>query len=231
MKIQKIHSNLWQFTNSMINCFLIDDNGLTLIDTGYPQHAKTILEGIQHVGKKATDIKRILVTHCHPDHAGGLREIKEATGAPALMHPADAAMVRAGKTIRPPLRKTPGLFNGLLYNLVVRGITHEIPAAAIEMEIGEGSSIAGLEAMEVIEAPGHCLGQVVFLYKEGNGILFAADSCCNVMGLRPSPHYENYEQGKQDLKKLAACSFDIICFGHGDPIEKRAAARLSRRFN
>ena len=56
-----------------VNAFLIDDGtALTLIDTGYGKDDVKILAAVQELGRSPGDIKNIVVTHCHPDHAGGL---------------------------------------------------------------------------------------------------------------------------------------------------------------
>lgn len=60
--------------------YLIEDpDGLTLIDASIPLSAPKIIKQIEGMGRKATDVKRILLTHAHPDHHGNLPKLKQAT--------------------------------------------------------------------------------------------------------------------------------------------------------
>jgi glyoxylase-like metal-dependent hydrolase (beta-lactamase superfamily II) len=42
--------------------------------------------------------------------------------------------------------------------------------------------------------------------------------------------YEDLEEGKRSLRKLAALDFDAAVFGHGSPIKSGAAQRFRRQF-
>jgi glyoxylase-like metal-dependent hydrolase (beta-lactamase superfamily II) len=64
------------------NVYLIDDpDGITLIDASIPPSGKKILKHIANLGRPASAIKRILITHAHPDHVGGLPELRRHTDA------------------------------------------------------------------------------------------------------------------------------------------------------
>ncbi len=52
-----------------------------LIDGGLPQSAKQIAANIETLGFKITDVKAILSSHPHPDHAGGIAELAKLSGA------------------------------------------------------------------------------------------------------------------------------------------------------
>src|SRR6185436_12053969 len=113
-----IVDGLWQINLGAVNAFLLDAGELTLIDTGLPESADKIRAAVESLGRTPSEIKHVIVTHCHPDHAGGLAAIKRLTTAPVYMHAADAAMVRQGDGKR-PLTPAPGLLRYLLFNLFV----------------------------------------------------------------------------------------------------------------
>jgi ribonuclease BN (tRNA processing enzyme) len=51
-------------------------------DAGVPGSAAKIVRAIESLGRTPADIRHIIVTHCHPDHAGSLAAIKRLTTAP-----------------------------------------------------------------------------------------------------------------------------------------------------
>jgi glyoxylase-like metal-dependent hydrolase (beta-lactamase superfamily II) len=211
-----------------VNAFLLDTgDGLALIDTGIPGSAPTIREALRALGKQPADIRHILVTHCHNDHAGSLAAIKRLTDAPATMHPLDAALVREGKTTR-PLKPAPGLLNAAICRFFLPGASQEIERAKIEYEAEDGATLAG--GLRAIHVPGHCAGQLAFLWPEQGGVLIAADAAANVFGLTLSPMYEDVDEGRRSLSKLAGLEFAVACFGHGKPILSEASQRFGEKW-
>jgi glyoxylase-like metal-dependent hydrolase (beta-lactamase superfamily II) len=83
--LEQILPSLYRVPLRAVNTFLIDlgDEDLVLVDAGTPGDAGRILDAVGELGRDPADVRHILVTHCHVDHAGGLVELKEATGAPA----------------------------------------------------------------------------------------------------------------------------------------------------
>jgi glyoxylase-like metal-dependent hydrolase (beta-lactamase superfamily II) len=53
---------------------LIDGEELAVIDTGMPKNAEKILDYVHRINQQASDISRILLTHCHIDHVGSAYE-------------------------------------------------------------------------------------------------------------------------------------------------------------
>ncbi|MDQ2693379.1 MAG: MBL fold metallo-hydrolase, partial [Chloroflexota bacterium] len=102
MAVQQVVPGLYLINLGFVNAYLLQGHqGLTLVDTGVPGSADKILEAVSDLGKQPGDVKQILITHLHGDHVGSLAALKQATGAPAYMHPADATLVRQGQISRP----------------------------------------------------------------------------------------------------------------------------------
>src|SRR5260370_14718819 len=115
MPLKPMAPGVYMIALGYVNAFLLEgDDGLVLIDTGVPGSAGKILAAAAELGKQPSDIRHILVTHCHADHSGSLAALKQATAAPAYMHPLDAAMVRQGPVMR-AMRPAPGLLAGLVH--------------------------------------------------------------------------------------------------------------------
>jgi glyoxylase-like metal-dependent hydrolase (beta-lactamase superfamily II) len=205
----------------IVNVFwIVDGNSVTLIDTGLAGSADKILRGIAACGRQPRDVRDILVTHCHRDHAGSLAALKQRTGATTYMHPLDAELVRQGRCMR-TLYPTPRFTARLMHRLLVgnaRPESFHVEPVQVDREIGDGEDLPLAGGIRAIHAPGHCAGQLAFLWQRHGGVLFAADSAANVRRLNLSPVYEEIELGRQSLTKLSALSFENTCFGHGRPI-------------
>ena len=100
--IEQVTDHVYLIDMEGMNVFLIAlPESLTLIDTSFPGTSARIFEAVMSIGRDTAEIRDILVTHCHPDHAGGLAELKQGTGATAWMHPDDAQLARKGEAFRP----------------------------------------------------------------------------------------------------------------------------------
>ena len=79
---------------------LVDDDGLTVIDAGLPRSEKKILAYVASLGKSASDVKRIILTHSDLDHVGALAALQKATGARTYASQIEADAIAAGKPSR-----------------------------------------------------------------------------------------------------------------------------------
>lgn len=230
MTIKHVAGNVYAVPLGGVNAFLIDGAALTLVDTGVPGSEEAILGAVRELGKQPGDVKHILVTHLHADHSGGLAALKRATGAPAYMHAADAAAVRAGQSMRPVhLRPNlPPQFAEMFANRPRTPI--QIEPAEIENEVADGETLPFAADLRAGHVPGHAAGQLAFLLPESGGVLFVADAAGNHFGLDYAPIYEDFELGQRSLAKLAALDFAIACFGHGEAITGNAGEQFRTKW-
>jgi glyoxylase-like metal-dependent hydrolase (beta-lactamase superfamily II) len=212
----------------MANAFLIEgDDGLTLIDAGYPGKEAAVFGAICGLGRSPDQLKHLLFTHGHPDHIGSAAAIVRETGARTYMHPLDIPMAESGGPFR-PLRAAPGLLRGVLCKLFYHPDQRLEPVAINQpLTAGEKLPIAG--GIEVIHTPGHCAGQVALLWRPGR-MLFAGDVCLNIMGLGDPVGFESLEEGRASQRKVASLSFVAARFGHGEPIARDASARFRSKW-
>ena len=61
---------------------LVESDSVILVDAGSRGSLPLIERGLQRIGSSVRDVQLIVVTHYHPDHAGGLASLARATGAP-----------------------------------------------------------------------------------------------------------------------------------------------------
>jgi glyoxylase-like metal-dependent hydrolase (beta-lactamase superfamily II) len=229
MAATQIVQGLYVIPVGPVNTFLLESSdGCTLIDSGLPGSADKILQAIGELGKQPRDIGHIVLTHAHPDHIGSFAAIKKATGADAYMHPVDAPIATSGRGFR-PMKAAPGLRTGILFRLFVRPVP-SVEAAPIEHRVEDGEQLSIAGGLTAIHVPGHCAGQLALLWSQNGGVLFAADTCSNMMGLGWSLGYEDFEEGKRSLKKLSTLDFRVACFGHGKAILQDAVGKFKEKW-
>jgi metallo-beta-lactamase class B len=92
-----IAGNLYSVGAIGITSYLITTpEGHFLLDGGFVETAPQIEHNIAELGFKLTDVKFLLNSHAHYDHAGGLAELKKVTGAKFLASEGDAPLLRSG---------------------------------------------------------------------------------------------------------------------------------------
>ncbi|HEY0738210.1 MAG TPA: MBL fold metallo-hydrolase [Herpetosiphonaceae bacterium] len=230
MPLKSIFPHVYVLPLRIVNVFLIEDGDqITVIDTGLKDSYQPILEAVRSLGKQPTDITNIVLTHCHPDHAGSVAALKEATNARTWMHRVDAEVVR-GNT--PMVRSTPapGILNQILYRLLIKNVPGEVPAAVIDCEVSDGDVLPIGGGLKAIHTPGHSMGHLAFLLQRDGGLLFAGDACSNMLGLGYSIVYDDFAEGCRSLARLAQVEASAICFGHGKAITGAGVQRFRRKW-
>ena len=101
----RIAGNLYYVGASDITSFLIaTPAGHIVLDGGFVETAPMILENIRRLGLRPEDVRILLNSHAHYDHAGGLAELKRATGAMLHASRPDAPLLARGGRRDPQFR-------------------------------------------------------------------------------------------------------------------------------
>lgn len=208
---------------------LVLPGSVTLIDAGFPGSAPLIEEALRALGRKVTDLRDVLVTHCHPDHAGGLAEIKRLTGATAWMHRLDADMVRRGLAFR-EYCPAPGEKNRVFVEEVVRNGPQTFEPAEVEHEVAPDEIIPVAGGITALYTPGHSAGHLCFLWPGDGGVLFTGDAANNVEGLNEPPIHEDRPLLLASLRRLGGLDFEVACFAHGEPILGEASRAFGKKW-
>jgi glyoxylase-like metal-dependent hydrolase (beta-lactamase superfamily II) len=223
--------SMGQSQGGNVHAFLLDDGekGLTLVDTLFSTDAHIILAQVESIGKKAQDIKHIILTHAHRSHLGGLAKLRELSGAEAYAHEWEADIISGDRRAQPasfmpqrPYRVYP-LQVGL--NL---DIARHVPIK-VDQYVHQGDRIGPLQ---VIFAPGHSPGHLAFYWPERR-LLITGDAVCTwpTFTLGWKGFTLNPKQFQQSLYRLAELDADVLCVGHGEPVKSGGAARLQAALN
>lgn len=93
----RIAGNLYYVGSRDVTSFLLTGPaGHVLLDGGYPGTAPMVLKNIARLGFRITDVKILLNSHGHFDHAGGLAALQQASGAQLWVSTGDADMLLSG---------------------------------------------------------------------------------------------------------------------------------------
>jgi metallo-beta-lactamase class B len=136
--------------------------GHVLIDGALPQSAPLIARHVEQLGFRMTDVKVILNSHAHSDHAGGIAELQKISGAKVIASNIAANVLRSGKADR---------------NDPQFGISHPFPGSGNVEALGERKSVVlGALQLNVIHTPGHTPGGTSWTWKSCE-----ADRCLSVV--------------------------------------------------
>jgi glyoxylase-like metal-dependent hydrolase (beta-lactamase superfamily II) len=169
MSTQQLAIGIWRVPTSRgdrDNAFLVDgDDGLTLVDVGWASAPSVLLGSLAELGRKLIDVRRILITHAHPDHVRGLAEFRRhVPDAHVLMHFDDAAWLRGGRVPR-------GGRHGALGDVLdAVPLLHWTPVEP-DGELIDGAVVDGSDGLRVIHTPGHSPGHVALLHEPTRTLL------------------------------------------------------------
>lgn len=212
----RIFPDIHRVDGVQCNVYLIEESdGLTVIDAGMPGADKRILAAIQQLGHTPRDVRRILITHQHVDHVGGLAALAKATGAETWAHPLDTPAIEG----RGP-RDLPSGAVGVAMRVL---FVSRLRPAAVNHAAREGDTLPAFASeggLRVVETFGHTVGHIS-LYLPARKLLFAGDAVMSRGGklvLPPRMLNTNSAMAMESMRKLATLDVEACLTGHGEPI-------------
>ena len=225
----RIHANTYLVGTCGISSILIvGDQGDILIDGGPEDAAELIADNIRALGVRLHDIRYILTSHEHFDHAGGIAKLQELTGASVITSAPAARVHRLGQ---------PGAGRP-----AVRGARSPSPARGSAGSSATASEVRlGNLMLTAIATPGHTPGALSWRWVSCDGgvcrTIVYADSLTPVSNdkYRFSDHPAYLAAFRASIAKIAASPCEILLTPHPSASDMpnrlgaRAAAARSQR--
>ena len=153
---------------------------------------------IDKLNELNTNLKYIVLTHCHSDHIAAVTDLQKVKGGEVLISEED------GKAVNNPIRNLAPFMGSKLEKIKV------------DRFLSEGDKIKlGNDEFEIIETPGHTKGGIC-IYSEKQKVLFSGDTIFKGTYGRTDLPSSSYQDMKNSIKKLMKLPDDINIYpGHG----------------
>jgi glyoxylase-like metal-dependent hydrolase (beta-lactamase superfamily II) len=231
------------FAVGRVNCYLIEDEPLTLVDTG-PNSGKALDELQSQLGERGhsiDDLDLVIVTHQHIDHLGLVEIVAQHSGAEVaaigvaaerMANFSEDAEAEDGFAVELMLRN--GIPENVAFALqsVSRSFRGWGSRAEVTQPLKDGEEIAFRDrTLEVLHRPGHSPSDTVFWDAERR-ILIAADHLIahissNPLITRPLDGSEQRTQALvtyiESMRATREMPAEIVLSGHGEPITDHVA--------
>lgn len=215
------------FNPGSINVYIIrDDEGYSIIDTGWdmPAAVESMKEQLAEAGIRYTDIRRVIVTHCHVDHLGMIGRFKKSHQAVIYMHENEIELTRL--RFNDGDQYIPMTDQFLLTHGVPRSeLTppeFQIPAIPdltdpdILLKGGEEIPI-GQYCLRVINTPGHTAGHIS-LYEPRSKFIISGDVLLPTIATNAAFHVQHIQNPLQkylnSILTLKELDIDLVLPGH-----------------
>ena len=228
--------------------FVRSGSSSALIDAGWAKDGPSIRRAAESVFGAGMRPASILLTHCHPDHAGSALELARTWDCPVYVHPAElpiangdfAAMAAYAGPLDHwavlPLMRAMGRRrrDAMLARSSLGGVARPLEP---------GAGVPGLPDWEFIRTPGHTPGHVSF-FRASDHVLITGDAIVTMKlnslaglllqrpGLSGPPRYTswNWRAAKESVATLAKLEPNVLAGGHGRPMIGAATAGALRAF-
>ena len=196
------------------NCYLVTNGrNAVLVDTASGEGYDTVLAECSKY-----DLKLIVLTHVHFDHAENAAKLAEHFDVPVAFHEADTELFES-------FDKQPMMSYGIVGKVVLgmslkvlRNTVVNKPANTFFIKEGDSLSEYGIDA-QIIELPGHTKGSIGV--DVAGGKLIVGDALDNWISPATGHLYNDLDALKKSAGKIMSLGPGTLYYGHGKPTDNK----------
>jgi glyoxylase-like metal-dependent hydrolase (beta-lactamase superfamily II) len=216
-----VHSFRRDYTTSFV---VAKGSDFFLVDTGYEKDGDVLVEDLRDAGFDPDNMKAVLLTHGHHDHAGAAAMLRERFRTPVIVGAADERLLQAG-TALDPLCPT----DAIARRRVEEDQAARFTGLAADIEVVSSLPLEPITGVPgtVTVLPGHTEGSLVISVADAAfvGDLFRGA----IGGSSAEVHFymcdlEDNRRDVQDLLDRIAPGAEIFFTGHFGPVRRGAVA-------
>lgn len=234
LQTTQFNEHLWYIDNGLLDApgtgvtYVLRGDDIAIIETGASHCTPHVLHGLGELGIKPEDVRHVVLTHIHLDHAGGTGTLlAHMPAATVYIHSRTAQyLADPSKLIQSAEQALGALFP---LHLPVEPVPAECiqPADDLRLDLGRGV------VLQAVYTPGHSADHLAY-YEAGSRVLFSGDALgvqmplFRFVGPVTPPPGVNIAAQRETFDHLEALPIDTIMFGHWGPSEEPPRQLIAR---
>jgi glyoxylase-like metal-dependent hydrolase (beta-lactamase superfamily II) len=227
--------------------FVRSDAGWSLVDAAWARDRARIEQAAAALFGAGSRPEVILLTHCHPDHAGAALGLARGWDREVLMHPAELPIALGDFEV---MQAVAGPLDHWVVLPIMRAMGSRRREAVLSRSsmgsvagaLDAGGDVPGLRGWQCLPTPGHTPGHVAFV-RPADGVLISGDALVTLrvnspfglvgwQGLSGPPWYTTWDRqaGRDSVTAMARLEPTVLCPGHGTPVTGLNLAAEIRAF-
>lgn len=211
------------------------DGGFLLIDTGYEADYKRFRKKLVKEGIRIDQIRHLLLTHYHDDHAGFAHKLKNEFGIPLIVQKKSIPLLKIGDSKaaeegRYITKRLQVLF--FFFSLFHRSFRYPPVIVTDEDTVVDGDDNQVLRnigvSADILYTPGHTQDSMCVLFDDGT--VFAGDAVMNFLkftGSRYRPiYYTDADEMYSSIRRLVSAGAKTILPAHGNPYSVEKLSKI-----
>ncbi len=233
----QVADGVHRVADGMVNWYLlVDDRGVTLVDTGWPRSWSKVEEVLHALGKSSSALTAVVLTHGHPDHQGAAEKARQA-GAVVHGHRDEVPYLKGEAKGSSPFAMVPALLPhlykpkalGFILHATAHGfMTPKWIKQVTPFDDGQVLDVPG--SPKALHTPGHTTGHTSFVLDDV-GAVISGDALVSLnvftreTGPRLLPDALNADpaMARASLDRFADIDAQLLLPGHGEPLTGNVA--------
>jgi glyoxylase-like metal-dependent hydrolase (beta-lactamase superfamily II) len=225
--------------DAFTNWYLVEDGAeLTVVDTGVPTSWSSLHQALGQLGRRADEIRAVVLTHAHFDHVGFAERARKELGVPVYVHENDVPLAHHPRRYSHEDYRLPYYLTQVQALPIVAALLRgrafwPTPIEKVERYCDGTLPVPG--SPQVVFTPGHTLGHCALHFPERDAVI-AGDAIVMtdpytaktgpriVVGAATADSQRNLDS----LDALAATAAKTVLTGHGDPFTGGAEEAVAR---